>query len=64
MILSEILQTFLSNIFLFLVILKQKLYKEAINGCLLSMVVTAIFQLELIKYLGHRKAEHEMNSKV
>jgi hypothetical protein len=38
----------LSNIFLFLVILKQKLYKEAINGCLLNMVITAVFQLLLV----------------
>jgi len=38
----------LSNIFLFLVILKKKLYKEAINGCLLNMVVTAIFQLLVV----------------
>jgi len=38
----------LSNIFLFLVIIKQKLYKEAINGCILNMVVTAIVQLLVV----------------
>ena len=37
----------LSNIFLFLVIIKQKLYREAINMCLLNMVFTAILQVRL-----------------
>ena len=38
--------------------------EEAINGSLLSMVVTAIFQVGVIKYLGHIEAEHEMNTKL